>query len=355
MISESGPVLQLGYLSLPAGQAVYDNITRDTGCASASNSLECLRQVSFDTFNSAVNVTPPYSFAPAVDGKFSSYDTLQTCANTSNYVIGDFIQVEGSIQLRNGQFTKTPMLIGTNTDEGTTFGPTGINTDAEFRAYVASLGTLTNESIARIEQLYPDIPTMGLPATLHGRPGDPPGIQYKRSSAFATDWSMLAGRRLSTQAWANYSVPSYAYRFNVFSNGYNDVQGVTHYAEVAFVFDNTMGLGDVQNPFAGEPPSYKAVASLMSKSWAAFIHDLDPNGHGGELSSRLRFVLIYSNRTDLTSFSSVPGIPHWPVYSNSSPQDFVFSANTTSHPEADTYRAEGTAFINSMNTDQFRR
>ena len=262
VISESGPVLQLGYLSLPAGQAVYNNITRDTGCASAANSLECLRQVSFETFNNAVNVTPPYSFAPAIDG--------------------DFVQVEASIQLRNGQFTKTPMLIGTNTDEGTTFGPTGINTDAEFRAYVASLGTLTNESIARIEQLYPNIPALGLPATLHGRPGNPPGLQYKRTSAFATDWAMLAGRRFSAQSWANYSVPLYAYRFNVFPTGYTAVQGVTHYAEVAFVFDNTLGLGDARNEFAGKPASYKAVASLMSKSWAAFIHDLNPNSHGGK-------------------------------------------------------------------------
>lgn len=92
VISESGPVLQLGYLPLPAGQAIYNNITRDTGCSSAANTLECLRQVPFAQFNAAVNVTPPYSFAPAVDG--------------------DFVEVEASIQLRKGQFTKTPMLIG---------------------------------------------------------------------------------------------------------------------------------------------------------------------------------------------------------------------------------------------------
>lgn len=158
----------------------------------------------------------------------------------------------------------------------------GVNTDAEFRAYVASLGTLTNSSLGTIEKLYPNIPSLGLPATLKGRPGDPPGRQYKRTSAFATDWAMLAGRRFSTQAWTNHSVPSYAYCFNVFPNGYTDVQGVTHYAEVAFVFDNTLGLGDAENEFAGEAPSYKAVASLMSKSWAAFIYDLNPNGHGGE-------------------------------------------------------------------------
>ena len=52
---------------------------------------------------------------------------------------------------------------------------------------------------------------------------------------------------------------------------------------------------------------------------------------------------------------SVQGIPNWPVYSNANPQDFVFTANSTSHPEPDTYRANGTAFINSIDTDQFHR
>lgn len=328
VISESGPVLQLGYLPIFQGQAIYNNITKATGCSTAADTLQCLRSVSEQTFLKAVNVTPPYSFAPAIDG--------------------DFVPVEASIQLRSGQFTRTPMLIGTNSDEGTTFGPMGINTDAEFDAYVASLGTLTNASIETIAKLYPNISSEGLPATLKGTPGNPPGIQYKRSSAFATDWSMLAGRRFSTQAWANYSVPSYAYRFNVLPNGYTDVQGVTHYAEVAFVFDNTLGLGDHPNEFTGEPQSYYQVASLMSKSWAAFIHDLNPNGHGGECDDNC------FDGSVLTTFE-VPNIPAWPVYSNSNPQDFVFDANVTSHPEPDTYRANGTAFINSIDTNQFHR
>lgn len=58
---------------------------------------------------------------------------------------------------------------------------------------------------------------------------------------------------------------------------------------------------------------------------------------------------------DFSHGLSVKGIPQWPVYSNSDPQDFVFSANVTSHPEADTYRAKGTEFINSIDTNQFHR
>lgn len=64
--------------------------------------------------------------------------------------------------------------------------------------------------------------------------------------------------------------------------------GANHFQEFAFVVDNTQGLGYGGNPnpaypdpFAGEPPTYTALASLMSRMWVSFAHDLDPNNHGG--------------------------------------------------------------------------
>jgi carboxylesterase type B len=267
MIAQSGPPMTLAAYPLPRANAIYANITADTGCNQATDSLSCLRQLPFETLNAALNVTPPYNFAPAIDG--------------------DFLETFASIQLKNGQFTKTPFLLGANTDEGTLFELTGINTDTQFAGYVASLGA-SNSSIQEIMTLYPDVPALGLPATLPGRPNSIIGLQYKRISAFATDYAMLAGRRYANEAWTNYLVPSYAYRFNVIPNGATIVQGVTHYVEVAFVFDNVLGLGNSPNEFTGKPPSYPAVAALMSKSWASFIHDLDPNNHGSESSLSLQ-------------------------------------------------------------------
>ena len=263
LISESGPPMTLSAYPAPLANAIYANVTAATGCDRASDSLACLREVPFEALDAALNVTPPYDFGPAIDQ--------------------DFIETFPSIQLDKGQFTKTPFLLGTNSDEGTLFGPMGINTDAEFAAYLASLGA-SNASIAEIMTLYPNIPSLGLPATLPFRPtNESIGTQYKRTTAFATDYAMLAGRRYANAAWTNHSVPSYAYRFNVVPNGATIYQGVTHYVEVAFVYDNMLGLGDFPNEFTGKPPNYDAVASLMSKSWASFISDLDPNGHGGNL------------------------------------------------------------------------
>ena len=105
---------------------------------------------------------------------------------------------------------------------------------------------------------------------------------------------------------------------------------MTHFPEVAFVFDNTegYGYGVSPDPFANEPPSYFALAKLMSRSWASFIHELDPNA-------------FRANDTET---------PLWPVYDNADPQDFVWDANVTelAYPEPDTFRADGISTIISL-------
>ena len=97
---------------------------------------------------------------------------------------------------------------------------------------------------------------------------------------------MHAPRRLTNQAWAANNVTSYSYRFNVLVNGVPNTIGATHFQEVAFVMDNTNGLGYaqnlVQNPFGGEPISYIELARLMTRMWASFIYSGDPNGSGGK-------------------------------------------------------------------------
>jgi hypothetical protein len=47
----------------------------------------------------------------------------------------------------------------------------------------------------------------------------------------------------------------------------------------------------------------------------------------------------------------VENVPHWPVYhigADGYGVDFVFESNATSHPEPDTWRKEGIAYINSV-------
>lgn len=94
---------------------------------------------------------------------------------------GDFIEQSPTLELKAGRFVKVPLLIGANHDEGTAFGPTGINTTAEFTEYLSTYAP-DNTSIAILSALYPDIPEIGIPGTFEGRPDGTLGSMYKRTS-----------------------------------------------------------------------------------------------------------------------------------------------------------------------------
>lgn len=141
---------------------------------------------------------------------------------------------------------------------------------------------------------------------------------------------MIGNRRGACEAWAANGVPAYSYRFNTIPAGLTWETGVTHFQEVAFVFDNIHGLGynaehNSVNPFQDKPKSYIELAKLMSSSWASFIYDLDPNGFNGRHTSAAA----------------------WPVYSVDNPQNIVWDANVTSlaFTEPDTWRKEGIQWI----------
>lgn len=104
-----------------ANQAMYDDIVRKVGCTGEQDTLQCLREVPFEDLNAVFNGTggnPAYSFWPSIDG--------------------DLLQDRGSVQLDKQEFVKVPILAGTNTDEGASFGPRGINTTEQFYSYLTS-------------------------------------------------------------------------------------------------------------------------------------------------------------------------------------------------------------------------
>lgn len=296
-------------------QGSFENVTEAAGCGNADDKLACLREQDYETLNKAFNVTG-VQFTAAPDGGIvpeSGYNAMLT-----------------------GDFVKVPYLIGTNSDEGSGgFGANGINNDTDFRAYLLSQGL--NETAAPIiEATYPDIPAIGIPATLTWTLNETYGSQFKRVSAFGGDFAFTAGRRFINQQYARYNVSTYAYRFDTIPYPLPAEVGVAHFQEVAFVFDNTEGLGYAANPFTGKPKEYFDLANLMSKMWVSFIATGDPNGH------------------------KVEGAPEWPVYMNGDGgkavtgqggygKDMVLHANGTGpFVEDDTYRAAGIAALNSM-------
>lgn len=266
------------YPNLDQWQPIYDYVVSATNCTSSADSLACLRTVPIadlsavfnSTFN-GINVGSGPTFGPQIDG--------------------DFLQDSGTTHLKNGQFVKVPYLLGTNFDEGTSFGTKGVNTTADFINQALLLTpSIDNATLNKILKLYPDDPDVGIPATLQGRPSSESGYgaQWKREAAYAGDTKMQAGRRLAAESWAKSNTAAYSYHFNVLVNGAKAEQGSGHFREVAFVFDDTIGLGYENavtvNPFAGMPETLKDLAGVISSSWVSFVVDLDPNTAAGESS-----------------------------------------------------------------------
>lgn len=107
-------------------QDSFDKLASQVGCSNAEDKLQCLREVPFEKLNSALNGTggtPAYEFSPVLDG--------------------DFVKTRGSAQLDKHAFIHVPIIAGTNSDEGTSFGPTGINTTDQFYAYLTGMSSLT--------------------------------------------------------------------------------------------------------------------------------------------------------------------------------------------------------------------
>ncbi|KAJ5952444.1 Carboxylesterase type B [Penicillium vulpinum] len=244
----------------------YRDILRATNCSTAADTLACLRTVPvellFAVFNSNVTASIP-SWGMEIDG--------------------DFIRENAREALVAGRFIQVPVLHGQNHDEATIFSITGVNTNEDFYAQVREW-TSDNATVRAIAALYPDIPAIGIPSTLEGRPSAALGFQYKRISAFITDLMWHAPRRLTSQILAQHNVPNWSYMFNVRPNGMPLSSGVAHFTKVSFMFYNILGLGYEELPFANTPRSYKELSNIMLMYWVNFVVDGDPNGVDGKFS-----------------------------------------------------------------------
>jgi len=327
-IMESGGPLERWPYATPYpyeySEELYTNLTKSTGCYNSSSPLECLRYLPFEKLNAALNITDTWIAGTGLGPWLSVID-------------GDFLQDYCSSQINDGRFVRVPILYGTNTDEGTAISPAGINTDADFRAAVAQGGP-DNATIDMIEYLYPNIDAIGIPLGYSMTAADKTsqGAQWKRGAAFFGDAVEHYPRREVVSAYSRSNITAYSYRFNIQPAGLTDLIGVTHYQEVAWVFDNIDGAGYATNPFNGsliDRPTYVEVATLMSRMWASFVHDLDPNNHG------------------------LAGYPVWPPYNVNEGgvgSNVVFDANVTSYVERDDWRVPQMAFLAQKALSQWK-
>jgi len=120
---DSGNAVGPPYNGTEWHQPMYDRIVERAGyvhqtsccqqkliynrCTNSTSTLQCLRELPYTTLFSA------------------AYEGLEWFAT----VDGSFITQYPQISYKQGKLAMVPILLGTNTDEGTSFGTTGTNTD----------------------------------------------------------------------------------------------------------------------------------------------------------------------------------------------------------------------------------
>ncbi len=187
---------------------------------------------------------------------------------------------------QQGRFNDTPVLIGTNSDEGALFAQPG-TTPASYEAQIrAGYGAKADLILA---------------ANPHRTAAEAAQAAKNifRDTAFA--WPTWAWARLQSQQGKS---KAFVYYFDV--RNPKSPNGATHGSEIGYVFGNLGGPGAGPAGLAGPPsPADIAMSDLMSSYWVNFAKNGDPNG---------------------------PGLPHWPAFSVNAQNAMVFDTKPGARP-----------------------
>ncbi|KAI3030938.1 hypothetical protein CBS147347_2258 [Aspergillus niger] len=268
---ESGAVLPGSGLNLTwTYEPWFQQIADEAGCSQAIRKLDCLRRTPFTVLNNILNTTAnnttPYNWRPTVDAT-------------------------------------------------TTYG-----------------WALDSQVVSSLLDLYPNTTSFGIPSSeeLGGNVTfpQPYGAAFRQTAAYYGDAQFIAATRYTCELWAAHNLTAYCYRFNTKTDDYNWEEGVAHFSDVIFIFNNLNGYGFSPNPFTNAPESYTELSYLMSGSWISFTNSLDPNKWTGRGRN--------ATKTE-----------NWPVYDLENPLSMIWDANVTSYAAPDTWRKEGIALINA--------
>ncbi|ORY75783.1 lipase [Protomyces lactucae-debilis] len=247
-IMNSGSVVPADPVSCPKGQVIYNQVVREAGCAAAADTLQCLREVDFDTFSRAATSPPgifdyssvALSYLPRPDGK-SLTDSPTTL-------------------VQQGKFAKVPFIVGDQEDEGTLFSlvQANLTTTADVVDY---LGTyfFNNAPRAQIQSLvdsYPNNPIAGSPFRT--------GLlnilypQYKRLAALLGDATFTLTRRIFLELAAPQVPKAFSY-LGSYNYG-TPILGSFHASDILALF------------FV---PGYPQAT--IQRYYINFINNLDPN------------------------------------------------------------------------------
>ncbi|KAI0036265.1 carotenoid ester lipase precursor [Vararia minispora EC-137] len=299
---QSGSPIPVG--DITHGQTYYDFIVGQTGCASSSDTLQCLRGVPYQTLKDAVDKTPDiFSYQSLVLAWLPRVD-------------GDFLTTAPQQLVQQGSVADIPFINGDCDDEGTLFSLANANitTEAEVATYINTY-YLPEASSAQVSQLlaaYPADPADGSPFNTGSLNAITP--QFKRLAAMQGDVVFNAPRRFFIQAQAGkQKVWSYSCVFYHTVASRPTDRFIVHKRLKALP---VLGAGhgtDILDIYGGTD---------MTDYLIHFAVNLDPNG---------------------------VGLLQWPQYSTAAPTLLTFlDGLATESTEQDTFRAEGFNILTNL-------
>jgi para-nitrobenzyl esterase len=216
-----------------------DTLATALGCTDPANVLACMRAASPKAVVTALPL--PAAFQPGSGVRWSPV------VGTTN------LPTQPAVAFAAGQFSKVPLLIGTNENEGTVFVAAGDVHPADDAAYQIAIGTTYGPWAPQVRAQYPSASFTSPSAAL--------------AEALADDHFVCSSRRVvRAVAGAGQSAWLYSFRHAIAPGDL----GAFHSSEVAFVFGTKAG-GRVLT--ADELP----LSSAMMGYWSRFAATGDPN------------------------------------------------------------------------------
>ncbi|KAI0035419.1 alpha/beta-hydrolase [Vararia minispora EC-137] len=246
----------------------FDRLITAMGCSSGFSAVFCLQQVPFDIL---VN--------------FSNTDMMATLNHQlwqPTVAPGSFAPVRASARIASGDFLHVPVIMGTNTNEGTSFSTpllglnlTGAAQDEAFDGFIrGSLvdgSTVTDDILKKIHELYP----ANTPQLPFGT-GD---SLFDRAGAWYGDNMFLAARRRFV-AIASTLQPVFTYHFREQIPGNNITLGVFHASELPLLF-GPVPTAEVEQIFADTYLDF----------YLSFVNDLTPGREWRQFTPKSNTIL----------------------------------------------------------------
>ncbi|KAK4194350.1 putative sterol esterase precursor [Triangularia verruculosa] len=259
-IINSGSIVPADPVNCPKGQEIYDTVVARTSCSGTADTLNCLRNLPYQTFLKAANSVPAIlsynsvalSYLPRPDGV--------TLTDSADRLV------------RAGKYAAVPMIIGDQEDEGTIFSLFQWNVTSTSRLEDYLRGYFfhgaTAKQIKGLVAEYSPLISAGSPFGSGIFNEFYPG--FKRLAALLGDVVFTLTRRVFIEyaVAANPSVPVWSYLAS-----YNE----------GTLFLGTFHGSDLLQVFYGILPNY--ASRSIQNFYANFVYNLDPNDASGGTSA----------------------------------------------------------------------